>query len=77
MDTPIEITGETKISDLLEVFPEVVDFLIFEYGFYCVNCALAGIESLEEGCRTHGITGEHFEELLGNVNLLINDELDY
>lgn len=71
------IDGNTNIADLIENYPEVVDFLTQEYGFYCVTCLASGFENLEQGARSHGIVGEDFEEMIGNVNLLINGELDY
>lgn len=72
-----EITGETMISTLIEDYPQVVDFLVYEYGFFCVSCFLAGYEKFEEGAKVHGIEGENFEEMLENIDKLIRGELDY
>ncbi len=73
----VEIAGTVKIEDLIDLYPEVIDYLITEYGFFCVNCILAGYETLEEGAAMHGIKGADFEEMLGSINLLLNGELEY
>lgn len=69
------ITGDIMIEELITDYPQVIDFLIIEYGFHCVNCFVSGFEKLEEGAKVHGISGPHFEELLDNLNKLVNGEL--
>lgn len=64
------------IADLVEAYPQVVDYLMTEYGFHCVNCFISGFELLEDGARVHGIEGEEFEEMLDNINKLIRGELE-
>lgn len=65
-----EIRGDMLISELVAHYPAVVDFLIKEYAFHCVNCLISGFENLEDGARVHGIEGEEFEELLAELALL-------
>jgi hybrid cluster-associated redox disulfide protein len=66
------ITPQTPISDIIDIYPEVVDYLVAEYDFHCMNCFLAEYETLEAGAATHGIVDEDFEEMLFEINLLIN-----
>lgn len=68
------ITGDVSIADLVELYPQVVDFLIIEYGFHCVSCFLAGYENLEEGAKVHGIVGEDFQDMLKDINKIANGE---
>lgn len=67
------ITPQTPISEIIEIYPEVVDYLIEEYDFHCMNCFLAEYETLEAGAANHGIIDDDFEEMLFEINLLIND----
>lgn len=71
-----DITGDILIEDLVENYPEVVDYLIMEYGFHCVNCFISGFEILEDGARVHGIEGEEFEQMLKEINQLAKGELE-
>ncbi|MBP9759192.1 DUF1858 domain-containing protein [Candidatus Dojkabacteria bacterium] len=67
------ITPQTPISEIIDIYPEVVDYLIEEYDFHCMSCFLAEYETLEAGAANHGIIEEDFEEMLFEINLLIND----
>jgi hybrid cluster-associated redox disulfide protein len=71
------ITGEMMISDLVEKYPQVVDYLIIEYNFHCVSCFISSFETLGEGANVHGIKGADFEEMLDNVNKIASGELTY
>ncbi len=66
-----KITGEMIISDIIEKYPLVADYLIDEYDFYCFNCMMAGFETLQEGCERHGIEGRDFTSLLKEINKLV------
>lgn len=71
-----KITGEIMIADLVDNFPEVVDYLVTEYGFHCVSCFISSFECLEDGARVHGIEGDEFAEMLVNINRLISGDLE-
>lgn len=75
-DDVVTIERDVLIADLVEAYPQVVDYLMAEYGFHCVNCFISGFELLEDGARVHGIEGEEFEEMLNNINKLIRGELE-
>ena len=66
-----KITADMLIAEIVECYPEVVDYLVDKYEFHCINCVLAGFETLEEGTQVHGITGKEFKKLLDKLNSLI------
>lgn len=68
----VKIDPDTTISELAMNHPEVVDFLIHEYGFHCVGCFVSEFESLIEGAQVHGIIGEDFEEMISRAEDIIN-----
>lgn len=68
-----QIKRDINISELAINYPEIVDFLILEYGFHCVGCFVSEFENLEEGARVHGIVGDDFEEMLAVINAKAND----
>lgn len=68
----VKIDENIKIADLAEKYPEVVDFLIYEYGFHCIGCFVSEFETLAEGAQVHGITGSDFDEMILRVENIIN-----
>jgi len=66
-----KIKSDMLIAEIVETYPEVVDFLVNEYEFHCVTCILAGFETIEEGALAHGIEGKDFKRMLSEMNKLI------
>jgi len=63
------IAKEESISEIIEKKPESAR-IMFEYGLHCIGCRVAAWESLEEGCKVHGIEGEKLDEMLKKINAL-------
>jgi len=68
----LKIQPNILIAELIELYPQVIDYLVEEYRFHCIDCVLAGFESLKEGAATHGITGQDFKNMLKELNKIIN-----
>lgn len=66
-----KIKSDMLIAEIVETYPEVVDYLVNEYEFHCVTCILAGFETLEEGALAHGIEGKDFKNMLNEINNLV------
>ena len=62
-----KIGATTKLSKVMEVNPKAGEIL-FGAGMHCVGCAMAGDESLEEGCMAHGMNKKEIGELLKKLN---------
>ncbi|MBN2127808.1 MAG: DUF1858 domain-containing protein [Candidatus Diapherotrites archaeon] len=49
-----------------------------EYGLGCVFCPSAGAETIEQGCKVHGLSEEKIDELIKELNEIkikeINEE---
>ena len=69
-----QIDPDMLIAEMAEMYPEVVNFLIYEYQFHCVGCFISQFETLRQGAQTHGIEGEDYEEMIANINRIINGE---
>ncbi len=70
----MKIPRDMMIAEMAEKYPEIVNFLIYEYGFHCVGCIVSGFEVLEDGARVHGIEGEDFEEMLKIINEMVEKD---
>ena len=52
-----QISKDTTIGELLNVFPEAAPILM-EIGMHCLGCPSAQGETLEEAAMVHGIDAE-------------------
>ena len=63
----MKITKNTNIGDLLEENPEAGKHLM-EAGMSCIGCPMAQMESIENGCLSHGMEKEDIEKLIKKLN---------
>lgn len=52
-----QITKNTKIGELLNVFPDCAPILL-EIGMHCLGCPSSQMETLEEAAMVHGIDAD-------------------
>ena len=71
----IEITKDILISDLVDNYPKLAKILVEEYGFHCIGCMAAGMETLEEGAMVHGMDSKEIKKMVSDLkNLAKEDE---
>ena len=63
----MKITKQMKFSEILESKSEAVEIL-FSMGMHCVGCPMSSQESLEEGCKAHGMSDKEIDELVEKLN---------
>ena len=51
------ITKEMSIGDVVKKYPETVP-VFFQHGLHCIGCHVSPFESVEDGCKTHGIDAD-------------------
>jgi len=61
-----KITKNMTIEDLVSKYPDSVGVLM-ESGMGCVGCAIAGMETIEQGAQAHGIDVENLMKKLKKV----------
>ena len=67
----LKVTKDMLIGDFAQQHPESVGIL-FEAGMYCIGCGMAGMETLEQGCKGHGMSDEEIDEMMEKINNNIN-----
>ena len=55
------------MGDIVSKFPSSVPIML-EYGLHCVGCHVNAFETLEQGCRGHGMPEEEIEEMIERIN---------
>jgi len=63
----VEITKDILIGDLVENYPDLASVLVEKYGFHCIGCMAAGMETLEEGATVHGMEEKEIEKLIKDL----------
>ena len=63
----IEINKDILIGDLVENYPDLASVLVEKYGFHCIGCMAAGMETLEEGATVHGMESKEIEKLVKDL----------
>lgn len=67
----MKISKETKISDVVSKHPESVE-IFFRYGMHCIGCPASMMETIEDGCRGHGIDADKVDEMIIELNKLVS-----
>jgi len=69
----IEITKDIMIGDLVEAYPKLAKVLVEEYGFHCIGCMAAGMETLEEGATVHGMDKKEILKMVADLKELVEE----
>lgn len=71
----MSISRESKIGDVVKEYPDAAQIML-SYGLHCVGCHVASWETIEQGCRGHGMPEEMIDELVEEVNAFIDEQKD-
>jgi len=63
-----KITKNILIGELVDNFPDLAKVLVEDYGFHCIGCMAAGMETLEQGAEVHGMSKKEIEKLVEDLN---------
>lgn len=63
-----KITKKMLIGDIVYSYPKAATKLIKKYKFHCVGCGAAGMETLEEGAKVHGMDKEEIKKMVDDLN---------
>lgn len=72
----MKITKQTTIGNVLEKAGnniEKVAEILMSSGMGCVGCPCAQMETLEQGCRAHGLSNKEVEEVVKKINGVLKE----
>ncbi|MEK6926218.1 MAG: DUF1858 domain-containing protein [Nanoarchaeota archaeon] len=61
------ITPQTKIIDVLNENPDSFEVLL-DAGLGCIGCPMSAHETIEQGCKGHGMSDEEIQEIINELN---------
>ena len=63
----MKATKDMTFSELIEKFPKAAGILSNK-GMHCVGCVMARMETVEQGCKAHGMSDEDVEAIIDEIN---------
>ena len=63
----IIINKDMNIIDVLDKKPEALEVLM-DFGLGCFSCAFSGMETLEQGALSHGMSEEMIKKMIEEIN---------
>ena len=61
------ITPKTKLSKLLKEKPQAA-MILMQSGMGCCGCPMAQMETIEQGCKAHGMSDKEIKLLVKAMN---------
>ncbi|MBW2969600.1 DUF1858 domain-containing protein, partial [Candidatus Woesearchaeota archaeon] len=61
------ITKESIIGDVLKKYPKSAE-VMFKHGLHCIGCHVSAYESIENGCKVHGMADKEIDALVKEIN---------
>ena len=65
------ITKDMLIGEVAQNHPESIK-VMFECGMHCIGCGMVAYETLEEGCRGHGMSDKDINKMIDEMNKIIS-----
>lgn len=62
------IKKDMTIKEIIDIDEELSE-IFFSFGMFCIGCAMASGETLEEACEVHGIDAD---EILKALNIAVS-----
>ena len=63
----MKLNKEMTFADILNACPNCGEILL-KYGLHCIGCHLSTMESLQDGCKAHGIADEDVNKMVKELN---------
>ena len=67
----MKISKATKIGDIVSYYPQTVE-VFFRHGMHCIGCPASVMETVEDGCRGHGLNEKEIDALIVELNKLVS-----
>jgi hybrid cluster-associated redox disulfide protein len=61
------ITKKMTLGELVSLYPEAAP-LLARSGMHCIGCAMSAMETIEQGCKAHGMSDKDIDELVRDMN---------
>jgi len=63
----LKASKSMTLGEIVQKFPHA-GALLAEAGLHCIGCHISAFETLEQGCRAHGLSDKEIENLVKSIN---------
>lgn len=63
----MKIKKDMLIQDIIQANPDSIEVMM-KHGLHCTGCHVSIFESLEDGCRAHGMGDKEIGEIVNEIN---------
>jgi hybrid cluster-associated redox disulfide protein len=67
-----KVTKDMTLGDVVQNYPGAAEIML-KYGLHCIGCHVASWETIEQGCRGHGMSDKDIKKLLDEINKSIKE----
>jgi len=64
------ITKDMTIGEAVQKHPESA-VVMMAYGLHCIGCHVAAYETIEQGCKGHGLDDKEIDKMIDDINKAI------
>lgn len=61
------IAKDMTLGELVAKYPEAAEVML-KHGMHCIGCHMAAWETIEQGCKSHGMSVQDIEKMLKEMN---------
>ncbi len=63
----MKVRKDMLIQEIIEANADSIEIMM-RHGLHCIGCQVSTFESLEDGCRAHGMADKEIEEMVNEIN---------
>ena len=60
-------TKKMNMGKIIEKFPQSGDIMA-KHGIHCIGCHMSPYETLEAGCKSHGMNDKDIDKIIKEIN---------
>jgi hybrid cluster-associated redox disulfide protein len=68
-----KITRDMMIGEVVREHPGTA-MVMMSHGMHCVGCHVAAFETIEQGCKGHGMDDKQIDEMVEEMNKIVEEE---
>ena len=67
-----KVTKDMLMAEIVKKYPKLARVLTKDYGFHCIGCFAAEMETLEQGAAVHRMNKKEIDKLVETLNKKVN-----
>ena len=69
-ETKQKIHSEMSIGEVVSKYPKAAEVMM-KHGMHCIGCHVALWETVDQGCKAHGMDAKTIKKMLDEMNEIV------